>query len=134
MIRIAAFLGALATVGFSAAGSSVGAPLGHSEPAPRATLSGTAYISVSPPPGHHAAGPQPTAGITVELTQRGQVLARGVTRADGRFRLRARPGLYVLMSRVGPPIAVPGHSCGRPRRVHVSASRPLRVRLVCNLR
>jgi hypothetical protein len=133
MIRIAVFLGALATLGLGA-GSSAGAPLGHSEPPRTATLSGTAFISVSPPPGHRAPGPQPTAGITVELTQRGQVLARSVTRAGGRFGLKARPGEYVLMSRVGPPIATPGHSCGRPRRVQVSASRPLHVRLVCNLR
>jgi hypothetical protein len=133
MKRISVFLGALATLGLGA-GPSAGAPLGHSEPARTATLRGTAFISVSPPPGDRAPGQHPTARITVELTQRGQVLARAVSRADGRFGLRVLPGAYVLTSRVGPPIATPGHSCGRPRRVQMSASRPLRIRLVCNLR
>ena len=68
---------------------------------------------------------EPAAAVAVVVTRGGAVVARAVTARDGRFRLRLRPGAYVVAVARRAPIG-----CSAPKAAVVRTGRFTLVRLM----
>jgi hypothetical protein len=131
--------GALA--GAAALSGAISAQALHSEPAPipTATLTGTAYVGVEPPPGlrkdrnFRRRGPSPERGVKITVTRDGELVAQATTAKKGGFSVKVRPGRYVVSAFLGPPKSTPGHIC-ETVNLSLAAQQRVHLRVICNLR
>jgi hypothetical protein len=130
----------MATTG-TASSVAISAQARHSEPAPipTATIAGTVYLGIEPPPGvrndpgYKRPGPLPARDVKITVTRDGEVVARAVTAINGSFRIKARPGQYAVSAFLGPPKSTPGRVCGTAN-VSLTGAQRAHLRIVCNLR